>query len=154
QRLPDSKIKNVLLTHLMVANGDFDAFRKHIANWFDDSMERLSGPYKRHMKLLSFVIGLIVAIVFNADTFSAGNALWSSPALSDQMRIVAEKQIERKPTDDTETIGKAFQEAQDVLRPMLPLGWSFEGPWKDLKWWEKLWNKLKLEELLLHFFGW
>ncbi len=58
QNLPPSNIKDALVTSLTVAQGNFDQFRKHVATWFDDSMDRLSGAYKRHMKFISIVVGL------------------------------------------------------------------------------------------------
>jgi hypothetical protein len=85
QNLPPSKIKSALLASLMTAEGNFDAFRKSVATWFDDSLERLSGAYKRHLKFISIVVGCAVAVIINADTFEVGFSLWSDSALRAQM---------------------------------------------------------------------
>jgi hypothetical protein len=89
QALPPSKIKSALLTSLMTAQGDFETFRKNLATWFDDAMERLSGAYKRHLKFITIVVGFAVAVIINADTFAVGYALWSNAALRAQMVQVA-----------------------------------------------------------------
>ncbi len=126
QNLPPSKIKSALLASLMTAQGDFATFRKSVATWFDDSMERLSGAYKRHLKLISIVVGCGVAVIVNADTFAVGKALWSDSALRAQMVQVAEQTARagQEPGDNPtpDTIAKAFTNANETLRP-LPIGW-------------------------------
>lgn len=67
EKLPPSKIRDILLSSLTEAGGDLNKLRTSIAAWFDDSMERLSGAYKRQLKWISMLIGLVVAIAFNAD---------------------------------------------------------------------------------------
>jgi hypothetical protein len=94
QDLPPSKIKSALIASLILAEGDFEKFRKSLTTWFDDSMERLSGAYKRHLKLISILVGFGVAVALNADTFAVGYALWSNPALRSQMVSVADKTVQ------------------------------------------------------------
>ncbi|MBE8990109.1 hypothetical protein [Nostoc sp. LEGE 12450] len=48
---------------------DINQLRKEIELWFDRSMERASGVYKRNAKGVAILIGFLVAIVVNADTF-------------------------------------------------------------------------------------
>ena len=66
--LPEnSETKIVLLTLLNDANCDTDKFKQNIEEWFNESMVRLSGWYKRYTQLQLFVIGCIAAIVLNVD---------------------------------------------------------------------------------------
>jgi hypothetical protein len=131
QNLPASKIKSALVASLMTAQGNFDAFRRSVGTWFDDSMDRLGGAYKRHLKFISIVVGSVVAIVINADTFEVGRALWLDSVLRAQMMQAADATVtasvpapsaaatgERSPTD----IENGFKQANQTLRP-LPLGW-------------------------------
>src|ERR1700722_18281033 len=85
EKLPESKIKSALLSSLAVAGNDVDKFCASVATWFDDSMERLSGAYRRYMKWISLIIGLVVTIAFNADTIGVTKALWSDTALRQQV---------------------------------------------------------------------
>jgi DNA-binding transcriptional MerR regulator len=48
---------------------DINQLRKEIELWFDRSMERASGVYKRNAKGVAILIGLLIATVANADTF-------------------------------------------------------------------------------------
>ncbi|HEX7766175.1 MAG TPA: hypothetical protein VF443_05640 [Nitrospira sp.] len=136
QNLPPSKIKSALLTSLIAAQGNFDAFRKSVATWFDDSMERLSGAYKRHLKLISIIVGCAVAVIFNADTFEVGKTLWSDGELRAQMIRAAgvtgaanaepqrgeESAQPAGPPSQPAEIATAFKTANENLRP-LPIGW-------------------------------
>ena len=116
--------------NLVIAENDFDAFRRSVATWFDDSMDRLSGAYKRHMKLISIIVGCAVAVLINADTFEVGNALWKDGGLRAQMVQAADAAArgvlqpandKTKPPDPTD-IATAFKQANETLRP-LPIGW-------------------------------
>jgi len=99
--------------------------------WFDDSMEQLSGAYKRHLKLISILIGCAVAVIINADTFAAGYALWSDTALRAQMVQAAETTVKSgapaaPPAQTLTDVAKAYRKADEALRP-LPIGWPIRG---------------------------
>jgi hypothetical protein len=77
--LPDSKIKDALAATALKAGDDIKKLEKGIATWFDDAMDRLSGAYKRKLKWIAMLIGLLVAIAFNADSFKVATTLWNDP---------------------------------------------------------------------------
>jgi hypothetical protein len=149
ERLPPSKIKSALQASLVTAQGNFDDFRKSVTTWFDDSMERLSGAYKRHLKLISIVVGCAVAVAMNADTFAAGHALWSDGNLRARMVQTGEVAVksglpEGKSARTPEEIANAYKETDQKLRPM-PIGWPIRewpcdrlskvlGPAKAARW--------------------
>jgi hypothetical protein len=128
EKLPaNSRVRQALLASLIAARDDFDRFRQSVATWFDDTMEGLSGAYKRHLKVISLVVGCTVAVIANADTFAVGSALWSSQILRAQIVQVARETVDKgapstpgaaTPTD----IANAFKQADQTLTP-LPLGW-------------------------------
>jgi len=67
------------------AQGDVDAFRKLLEQWFDDTMERCTGWYKRHTQYILLVIGLLIAITFNVDTISIVGKLEKDPKLREAL---------------------------------------------------------------------
>jgi len=67
------------------AQGDVDVFRKSLEQWFDDTMERCTGWYKRHTQYILLVLGLLIAIVFNVDTISIVGKLEKDPTLRAEM---------------------------------------------------------------------
>ncbi|QEC68037.1 hypothetical protein FRZ67_12250 [Panacibacter ginsenosidivorans] len=69
----------------MEAEGDLEKFRAKLENWFDDTMERATGWYKRYTKYILFIIGFLVAVAFNVDSVDIAKKLSRDPKLRDQM---------------------------------------------------------------------
>ena len=132
--LPDSNIRDVLLANLASGKKDIADIRDGIAVWFDTAMDRLSGDYKRSMKKLSLILGMIVAIVLNADSVSVSRALWTDTTLRGNI-VSAASQIVSQPANSAATqcndpdpikqtaclMGR-LKTDQDKLRPF-PIGW-------------------------------
>src|SRR2546423_868176 len=62
------RARHAVLTLINAAGGDAQKARENIEFWFNTSMDRVSGWYKRRAQRALFVIGLIVAIGLNIDT--------------------------------------------------------------------------------------
>jgi hypothetical protein len=60
---------------------DLNQFREEISSWFDNSMSRSSGVYKRNAKGVAILIGLILASSTNSDAFFIINRLSSDESL-------------------------------------------------------------------------
>lgn len=56
-------------------------FQDMLAGWFDNAMARMSGTYKRRQLLISFLLSLLLAILFNIDSIHLFRTLWQQPAL-------------------------------------------------------------------------
>jgi hypothetical protein len=137
EALPPSKIKGALQASLLSAQGDFNAFHKSVTTWFDDSMDRLSGSYKRHLKLISIVIGCAVAVIMNADTFATGYALWSDSALRAQIVDTAGTTVKSGASGAAAAqaltdVAHAYKKADETVRP-LPIGWPIRD-WPGAVW--------------------
>lgn len=128
--LPASNIRDMLLTQLATAQGDLTKLRDGVAGWFDDSMDRLGGLYKRNLKLISLVVGLTLAGLINADSITVGKALWTDANLRASMVQAAQAYVTKVPTQSDGTIdgpklSAALGQADETLRP-LPIGWDFK----------------------------
>jgi len=126
--LPQSAIRDTLEACLTESGNDLDRFRESVATWFDDSMERVSGAYKRQLKWISMLVGLLVAVVFNADSVSVAATLWQDQALRASMVAVATKLAESSaPTvgsgASAADLKSALEKAEGDLRG-LPIGWK------------------------------
>ena len=53
--------------HLRESGFDYERYIQRIENWFDDTMDRVSGWYKRQTQLILLLLGLTIAILFNVD---------------------------------------------------------------------------------------
>jgi hypothetical protein len=81
EAIPDPQLRQLLLG-LYRRAGDLEQFQQRIAAWFDNTMERTSGAYKRRQMLISFLISLLLAIMLNIDSIHLFQALWLHPATS------------------------------------------------------------------------
>jgi len=104
--------------------------RKNIEGWFDSTMERLSGWYKRKAQVMALFIGLILAIVMNVDSIALAKHLWKEPAVRQALAATADKFIEENPNIEKQEGGvppeqaiAEFQKRFDGLT--LPIGWDF-----------------------------
>jgi hypothetical protein len=97
-----------LLKGLYARSGhDIEKMRVELSAWFDGAMNRVSGAYKRQAQLWTFVLALVVAIVFNIDCISLVRALWQHPTLVAQLPTLS---------------GHEATTALDALNT-LPIGW-------------------------------
>lgn len=106
----NAKINEQTLTYLKSiwadANGDVLNFRRHLESWFDETMDRASGWYKKHIQFILFFIGLAIAIVFNVDTIKIVQKLEKDPKLREQIVQQANAFVEAHPNLDTELFQK------------------------------------------------
>ena len=72
---PAKNALDILLTGIT----DADEQKKKIEHWFDDSMDAVSGWYKRKANAWLWVISAAVCLVLNADTISISKVLWDDP---------------------------------------------------------------------------
>ncbi len=139
--LPASNIRSVLLTSLTEAGTDIEKLRDGIAAWFDGSMDRLSGAYKRYLQLISFLVGLVIAVLFNADTLHVGRELWHDRSLAQAIAQTApdimKKTCPNEKCDTAaagdkplpiDTVKKNFDAAEEDLRAF-PIGWVKPNGW-------------------------
>jgi hypothetical protein len=67
------------------AEADIEEFKRKLEKWFDDTMERTSGWYKKHTQNILLLLGLFLAILFNIDTIAIAKKLTKDPKLREQM---------------------------------------------------------------------
>ena len=154
RHLPDSNIRDVLLSHVGSVGQDVTRLRDGVATWFDQTMDRLSGVYKRKLKIISFIVGFLLAIAVNADTITVANVLWHDNVLRDQIVTIASHTSTSNlsatgGSNDSLSKAKLQQDpimvTEEAIRPF-PIGWNFSKPDGDLLGWKGL---LKLGGLLL-----
>lgn len=107
------------------SRGDIQEFERSIAAWFDSSMERASGWYKRRTRTLLFGLGLGTAVTFNLDTFQMISRLRTDSILRAELVAAAEQRVATG-IDRVE-----LQEMRDTLG-QLPFGWTaFRHNWAE-----------------------
>ncbi|MBE9181021.1 hypothetical protein IQ268_20895 [Oculatella sp. LEGE 06141] len=99
---------------------ELNRFKREVEHWFDRSMDRASGVYKRNAKGVTFLIGLLVAAIANADTFhmvsrlSSDNTLQAAVASSASQISLSAGQIDQVKRE----VDRALADIS------LPIGWT------------------------------
>ena len=78
-------MRRPLLLSLNEAQGDLDQFRASLAVWYDNTMERVSGLYKRKTKLTVLMFAAVITLFSNAETVAIVRALSSNKSLRDAL---------------------------------------------------------------------
>ena len=73
------------------------AMRINAETWFNESMDRLSGWYKRKSSLLAFIIGLVLASILHVDSILLAQHLWKEPTIRQALAANATEFAPRAP---------------------------------------------------------
>ncbi len=108
--------------------------RENIEIWFNNSMERVSGWYKRKIQVLTFGLALLFTCVLNVDTVSITRSLSNDSTLRAALVTIAEKSNRKSfpPADGNKAnTGAAFKEFKKEIAELqqlgIPLGWNIPG---------------------------
>jgi len=112
--IPDPQVRQAV-RGLYDRARDLQHFQDMLAGWFDNAMARMSGTYKRRQMLISLLMALLLAILFNIDSIHLFRTLWQQPALAAHLH---------------EAPGALDPAVFDALMA-LPIGWSHFPPVAD-----------------------
>lgn len=111
--LPNGDVKKALLALIQNANGDLPRAQKNIEAWFDDTMERASGWYKRKTQVWTVIIAVVLTLGANADTIRILKTLWKDPTLRAQL-------VEKAKNRTAATEPSVAVEYKDKNNPLTP----------------------------------
>lgn len=111
-------IENAKDTDEAIANA-----RRNVENWFDRTMERLSGHYKRRAQIFTLIVAFFITLFLNIDSLAIARMLWFNPTL----RTALVRNVESTTGQGQPDIeGTTLQEAlADLNSLQLPIGWSY-----------------------------
>ncbi|HEY3312304.1 MAG TPA: hypothetical protein VGK00_11755 [Anaerolineales bacterium] len=102
--------------------------RKNIEDWFNSSMERLSGWYKRRAQTLAFIIGLSLAVVLNIDSVELATQLWRDPAVRQALAAQADALVNQNPQGfPNPDAGQLMALQMQISQLNIPVGWIGTG---------------------------
>jgi hypothetical protein len=127
------------------AGADVEKFKLRLEQWFDETMERATGWYKRYTQVILFIIGLIMAYIFNVDAIAIKRILTKDKTAREQLvqmavnnkdKLAGEIELVRNQKIDTsnkrpDTVLKTVynQVMDDAQKANNVLGLG--KPWKD-----------------------
>lgn len=125
KRMQDGKLKKSLTLLVDEAGDNVIQARRNIETWYDDSMERISGWYKRKVRWFILAIALAVTVSMNADTFRIANTLYNDAELrASVMSYVDESQHQIQQQSEQEEKADISELVTEVKSMQLPIGWS------------------------------
>ena len=96
----------------------------NIEDWFNNSMDRLSGWYKRRAQTLAFFIGLSLALVLNVDSLQLATQLWRDPVVRQALAAQANVLISQNPNGvSTPTASQLMELNNQISQLNIPIGW-------------------------------
>lgn len=102
--LPDGAVKTALQTALGDAGDDLDRARRNLEAWYDGTMDRIGGWYKRQTQWILLLIGVGLAVSANIDTLRIVQVLGDNNTLRLALVQSAEKMdAERRAAADANT---------------------------------------------------
>lgn len=133
--IPNEDLKKSLRVLSEEAEHNLERLKVHIEIWFNNSMDRVSGWYKRKTQLVHVILGIVFAFSLNVDTLLIGRTLASDSALRASLVAQAQELAKEKPegTDDPK---KDIQERIKQLGGLgLPIGWTDQPVEGQLRQW-------------------
>ncbi|MCF6407482.1 hypothetical protein L3C95_31600 [Chitinophaga filiformis] len=113
-------VQRAMLTALDSAQGNLERVQQNLEKWFDSSMDRVSGWYKRSTQWILFIVGLAVAVGLNINTIKIADYLFRN----DDARKLIVAQAENASQDAAFT-QQSYTEAKTNLDALkLPIGWA------------------------------
>lgn len=125
---PDARLRGMLVNMVDSASGDVNALREKIEHWYDDTMARVSGWYKRLAQKIIFAAGVILCVAVNANTVMIVKELWNDQALRSATVAQAEKRVQCTAPAESTDPKAALQQVAGTIRETNapPIGWSSE----------------------------
>ena len=129
--LPSTQLQEVVSSLRRAAGDDVPEIRRRFERWYEDSMERVSGWYKRRVHLALAVIGLLIAIVLNADTLQIGRTLWVDKTI--RAAVVADAGKVAGNGQAAQSLDTVADQVKGIKALNIPLGWKLTaGDPRDL----------------------
>ena len=125
----NDRIKGALLP-LINAADNLEKAQQTIEKWFDDTRDRVGGWFKRYARGWLLVIGFVVCVFLNADTFMVGRILWQNPERLGALVTAAQKQAVAEKSDSKPEDPAKLRDEINKKTSQLPIGWV---PWKKGK---------------------
>lgn len=117
--ISNQELKEVLLQFANEAEDDLDSFKSKISTWYNNVMDRASGWYKRSTQKILVVVGLAIAVIFNADTLAIYERLESDPAALQEVVQLADSFVAANDSLTINQIDPQFQQSYDQLKDIL-----------------------------------
>ena len=108
--MPDAPYKQAMLGMFREGETDLTNFESRLQNWFDQSMDRVSGNYKRFAQYISLAIGFVLAFAFELDAIAVVTSLWHDQALLDAITKAGASLVQAGHTPDASQMTRGLSQ--------------------------------------------
>jgi hypothetical protein len=136
-KIRSEPVKSAFLSMIDDAGQDLGKLHQNVEDWFNSTMDRVSGWYKRRTQLFIFLLGLTIAVGLNVNSVTLANDLWSHKAQRDALVSAAQGYLEKHHGSENVTVASGEQTTNpQELDPSLkadinrldnlglPIGWK------------------------------
>lgn len=130
EQLPAGRYRESLASLWRSAEADVDRFRAGIETWFDNTMERVGGWYRRRVQWIVLFFAFAVAIGLNINTVVIVQRLWNDDVLRDAAVSRAGALAEEGDADGggEPSFDRALDDIEKGVADLnaldLPIGWA------------------------------
>lgn len=111
----NSDTKEMIYNMMIEADGKMDVFKKLLENWYDETMDRVTGWYKRRIQWITFIVALVIVFVMNVDTIAIAKKLSSESSTRIELVKVATDYAKTAVPDDT-TAKQVNEEVKQIIQ--------------------------------------
>lgn len=103
---------------------ELELLRQNLEAWFNNSMDRLTGWYKRRTQVTMFFISLLLAFLVNVDSVNLADRLWHEPDMRNTLLDKIGQLISQAGDDSAALNSSQIVTLQETLAAIsLPIGW-------------------------------
>lgn len=165
----DPEVRRVLSLLAADAGPDGQKLKEGIGKWFNTSMDRVSGWYKRRTQVVNVVLAIVLTVAVNADSIVIVRSLSNDPAVRAALVAQAQAIVKEGPLPTDQSGPRAGSSVGDVERRItrlaglgVPMGWTDEAGDGFRRWpgwlpgdqgpaaWAAIWR----DTVRFHLLGW
>ncbi len=120
--LPDG-LRSRVVSAYDTAGDQVEKVQAELESWFDQSMDRLSGVYKRWAGWVVLIATIAIVLAVNADAANIATELWDAPTLR-QAVVDAAAGVTDPSAENPPSISEVAGEVQGIEALGLPLLWD------------------------------
>ena len=117
--LANPPVQRALLSAIDTAVNDLDKARMNVEAWYDSTMDRVAGWYKRRTQVILLGLGIGLAVAVNANTITIAQRLYEDQTLREALVAQAEAR-----TDSISPNQNPREQLAALAQLNLPLGWT------------------------------
>jgi len=125
RQLPNARLAKMVQFAIGNSGGDIDKARMFMENWYNATMDRVSGWYRHETQTIIFWLALVVCVVLNVNTVVIAQSLYLSPSLRKAVEASSETYYREKASAHSDTSQLMPDAGRNPLSALdLPLGWN------------------------------